>query len=566
MSTKSDPAEGPPPHHRSDEIGGGGRGWAIVAASSRDEAEHFAAGRGLHSPLIRSKAEVVADPVGFRRELRARHIHALAVHSRAWKRQRSSQFFEVALALAPVSRRLIVDGESGTEYELDGRQLALALLRAPAEALQGLGMVAREVAAFNAASRTSPARDRASRKRDPGAVVAIWHGLQVGDVGGAATHIAGILSGFRSLGLRIGLVTTEPPPSQLAPVLDELVVASALPRGARLTTDTEELTMNRPLGQAALSLARQFGPSLIYQRHRNFCWSGAWVAREARAPLVLEWNNSELWVRETYSQGRRSERLLTPVLDQMERYMLQVADITAAVSGPAADMALAAGADPDRVVVVPNGVNVQEIMHVADEAGTTNPRQEPLIGWVGAFCQWHGTEVLVRSLRLLSPSVRLLLIGDGERRPACESIARELGISDRVELTGVLPHGEAIRRLAQCDVLVSPHVEIPNQRFFGSPTKLFEYMAIGRPIVASRLEQLGEVLEDGVTARLVPPGDERQLALAIEHVLSLPDRGQALGLAARLEADRHSWDQRARLIFDRLRLSPGVVTTASSST
>ena len=125
-----------------------------------------------------------------------------------------------------------------------------------------------------------------------------------------------------------------------------------------------------------------------------------------------------------------------------------------------------------------------------------------------------------------------------------------------------MPHDEAIRRLAECDVLVSPHVEIPNQRFFGSPTKLFEYMAIGRPIVASRLEQLGDVLEDGATARLVTPGDERELALAIDQVLGSPDRGQALGRAARREAERHTWDRRARAIMDRLDLAAPVTPAA----
>jgi glycosyltransferase involved in cell wall biosynthesis len=351
-------------------------------------------------------------------------------------------------------------------------------------------------------------------------------------------------------------VTTEPAPAQLEPIVDDVQVAS-LPQGARLSTDIEELTLNRPIRDATASLLQRLGPAFVYQRHRQFLWAGARVARNLGAPLVLEWNNSEFWVREHYPNGRRTERLLNPIADQMERYMLRVADLTAAVSQPAAEMALRAGAHPDRVIVVPNGVNVTEIGSLADDAGRPNPAGEALIGWVGAFCQWHGTEVLVRSLEHLPPTARLLLIGDGERRAACEAIAREIGVSDRVELPGAMAHDQAIQRLGQCDVLVSPHVEIPGHRFFGSPTKLFEYMAIGRPIVASRLEQLGEVLEDGTTARLVAPGDDRQLALAIAQVLSLPDRGRALGLAARRAAHCHSWDERARSIFDRMSSPPG---------
>jgi glycosyltransferase involved in cell wall biosynthesis len=563
MSLKTDLGEAFPVNHGVNQSGNGNVRWAVIAATSHEEAERYLAGRGLSASVMRSKSEVAADPLGFWRELRRRGIDVLAVHSRAWKRQRSSKFFEAVLALAPVNRRLIADGESQTEYELSGRQLALRLSLAPVEVSQGLGMVAREIAAFKVASRRPRKQEGVSRSRDLGAVVAIWHGLQTREVGGEVTHIAGILSGFRTLGLRIGLVTTEPPPPQLASILDDVEVVPPLPPGARLTTDAEELTMNRLLEKGALSLVRKLGPSLIYQRHRQFLWAGERVARMANAPLVLEWNNSEVWVRETYGTGRRLGRLLNPIVEDAERFMLQMADLTVAVSSLAADMALAEGADPARVAVIPNGVNVEEIVRLAEDTGGPAPGQQPLIGWVGAFGEWHGTEVLVRSLPFLRPTARLLLIGDGVRRAACESLASDLGVSDRIELTGTMPHDEAIRRLAQCDVLASPHVETSNHRFFGSPTKLFEYLAIGRPIVASRLEQLGEVLEDGVTARLVEPGDERQLALAIEQVLASPDRGQALGLAARREAERHSWDRRARLIFDRVQLVPGAATTAS---
>jgi glycosyltransferase involved in cell wall biosynthesis len=125
---------------------------------------------------------------------------------------------------------------------------------------------------------------------------------------------------------------------------------------------------------------------------------------------------------------------------------------------------------------------------------------------------------------------------------------------ERIEWTGELPHAEAIRRLSECDVLVSPHVPPDGgQPFFGSPTKLFEYMAIGRPIVASALEQLAEVLRDGQTARLVTPGDPTELADGIRGVLEDPDHALRLAAAARSEAEAlHTWDARATTILERL--------------
>jgi glycosyltransferase involved in cell wall biosynthesis len=82
-------------------------------------------------------------------------------------------------------------------------------------------------------------------------------------------------------------------------------------------------------------------------------------------------------------------------------------------------------------------------------------------------------------------------------------------------------------------------------------------MALGRPIVASRLAQIGEILEDGATARLVTPADVTDLANGILAVLSSPDRGSHLGDAARLEAlAHHTWDHRAETVLDRLAKLP----------
>jgi glycosyltransferase involved in cell wall biosynthesis len=133
------------------------------------------------------------------------------------------------------------------------------------------------------------------------------------------------------------------------------------------------------------------------------------------------------------------------------------------------------------------------------------------------------------------------------------ALARDLRVEDRIEWTGMLPHNDAVARISACDVLVSPHVPSGDRAFFGSPTKLFEFMAMGRPIVASELEQIGDVLEDGRTARLVRPGDVEDLVRGIRDVLARPDRGYSLGVAARDEVKaRHTWDHRARQLVARL--------------
>ena len=156
----------------------------------------------------------------------------------------------------------------------------------------------------------------------------------------------------------------------------------------------------------------------------------------------------------------------------------------------------------------------------------------------------------IKALALLPSHVRLRMIGEGSGLEACRRLAQSAGVDNRIEWTGSLPHEEALRRLADCAVLLSPHVHTLDGEFFGSPTKLFEYMALGRPIVASRLAQIAEVLEDGRTARLVAPGNPSELANGILSVLALPDRGEAMACAAREDAKlKHRWEHRAQAIL-----------------
>lgn len=227
-------------------------------------------------------------------------------------------------------------------------------------------------------------------------------------------------------------------------------------------------------------------------------------------------------------------------------------------------MAARAGAAAEKLLILPNGVDIGYVDRcvngTANRAGSvpSDPRARRVLGWAGTFGGWHGAAMIVRAMSLLPADVQLLMIGDGAERRACEALATDLGVAERIEWAGSLPRPEALRRLASCDLLVSPHVPLENgEPFFGSPTKLFEYMALGRPIVASRLAQIGEILEDGVTARLVTPGDVNDLANGIVAVLSSPDRGSHLGDAARLEAlAHHTWDHRAETVLDRLAKLP----------
>jgi glycosyltransferase involved in cell wall biosynthesis len=121
-------------------------------------------------------------------------------------------------------------------------------------------------------------------------------------------------------------------------------------------------------------------------------------------------------------------------------------------------------------------------------------------------------------------------------------------------------HNRVPGLLDACDILVAPHVPLADgSEFFGSPTKIFEYMAMGKGIVASRLGQIGEVLVDGETALLVEPGDVEELKEAILSLVQDKSLREALGMRVRAVAEReHTWTHNAQRVLDEYKSLTGL--------
>jgi glycosyltransferase involved in cell wall biosynthesis len=155
--------------------------------------------------------------------------------------------------------------------------------------------------------------------------------------------------------------------------------------------------------------------------------------------------------------------------------------------------------------------------------------------------------VLVRAIAA-TPRLRLTLIGG---HPGEADLGRvtdligALGIHDRVTITGLRPWREVAEHLRAADVLVLPNPAAAISERYASPLKLFEYLAAGRPIVASDLPAVREIVEPGVSALLVPPGDPAALAVALQRIADDPGLAASLAAGARRLAPGYTWDRRA---------------------
>jgi glycosyltransferase involved in cell wall biosynthesis len=146
------------------------------------------------------------------------------------------------------------------------------------------------------------------------------------------------------------------------------------------------------------------------------------------------------------------------------------------------------------------------------------------------------------------------MIGDGALRLELQNKARDAGIGEYFVFTGLISHSEAPPHLAACDILVSPHLGFADgTKFFGSPTKLFEYMAMGKPIIASNLEQIGKIIVDGVNGLWMTPGNAAELAGKIAILAADRKLRKQLGEAARIDcAEKYTWEANVKKVVEEL--------------
>jgi glycosyltransferase involved in cell wall biosynthesis len=371
-----------------------------------------------------------------------------------------------------------------------------------------------------------------------------WLGAQVG---GAATHTSGVINGLLDNGLDVEVLAVERPLQTERARYVEVPPRHVLHLVRGFTyTDYSELMLEAADGRRA---------DFVYQRYQLGSYAGLELARRLNVPLVLEFNGSEIWVERHWGSGQLR---LSALLERLELHNLLEASLVVVVSEPLRRYVLTQGVPGERVLVDPNGVDVESLERYRRDPPETWRRrvglpQAPTVGFIGTFGLWHGVKLLPALIEAV-PRAHWILVGDGDLMPEVRAEIEARGVSDRTLLTGVLEHERALEMLACADVCVSPHVPNPDGTpFFGSPTKLFEYMGLAKPIVASDLDQIGEAIEDGRSGLLTPPGDVEAVAAAVRRLLEDEELCLRLGAGALERAStEYTWRAHARRILDAL--------------
>jgi glycosyltransferase involved in cell wall biosynthesis len=375
--------------------------------------------------------------------------------------------------------------------------------------------------------------------------------------GGSLGHIAGVLNHLDGFAGKPIFLSTDIIPT----AKKDLETYIILPK--KEFWDFKELPsiyFNEIFEQTAQKYLKNKKVSFIYQRYsvNNYC--GLKLARLYNVPFILEYNGSEIWMSRHWGKALKYEKLT----EQIELLNLRFADTVVVVSQAMKDELIVRGIDEGKILVNPNGVDPDRYSPDVDGSRIRNQYHldgKIVIGFIGTFGKWHGAEILAESFGNLLQKypkyqgrIKLLMIGDGITMPLVKENIDKFEIKESCVLTGLIPQEEGPKYLAACDVLVASHKPNPDGTpFFGSPTKVFEYMAMGKGIVASDLNQIGEVLKHDDTAWLVKPGDVESLMYGLKILIDDEHLRNRLGKAARQEVvSKYTWKEHTRKIIEKL--------------
>jgi len=290
-----------------------------------------------------------------------------------------------------------------------------------------------------------------------------------------------------------------------------------------------------PLVRTALSVADGRDVRIVADLHEN--WPEA----------VRQYRRTDGWRRYLREPTYLASTAALPVwrLKRLERDCVRRADHVVTVAEEAKTHYVEdCGAEPQEVTVVSNAVSLDQFR--TDDVRQADVAGEFVVSYVGTLGGKHrGLETVVRAMAAVlreAPGAHLLVVGPGRAyRQTLEDCARELGIADRVTFTGWVDFEAVPRYIAASDICLVPHAATPHTETT-VPHKLFQYMALGKPVVVTDVAPLKRVVEETECGIVVPAGDVTGMAEALLSVYDNPDTAAEMGDHGRRAVhDRYNW-------------------------
>jgi glycosyltransferase involved in cell wall biosynthesis len=368
---------------------------------------------------------------------------------------------------------------------------------------------------------------------------------------GQYVHIEEMIAALRELGHEV-IVVSPPSTEGVAFGSDAGLVAWMKRHVPKLIYELLELSYSLIAYRRLVQAVRMHHPDCLYERYNLFLPAGIWLKKKFKLPMLLEVNSP------IFEERSRFDGVALKWLAHWTQiYTWHGADYVLPVTKVLGDMLAATGIPRQQIVNIPNAINIRNF------DGATSARAAKLalglqghlvLGFTGFLRDWHGLDKVIDLISQdSSTSLRhLLIVGDGPARAALEEQAKSLGISNRVTFTGIVPRDMVAQYVATFDIALQPAVVA-----YASPLKLFEYLALGKAIVAPAQANIMEILADGDNALLFDPLKSNGLAIAIDRLSNDPELRLKIGARAHqtISDKQLTWNENAKHVvqlFDEL--------------
>lgn len=364
---------------------------------------------------------------------------------------------------------------------------------------------------------------------------------------GPRAHVLGVLRAFERLGWEVKpyIVGDRVPLAWLSQEVEHTLHRSYL---RRLVADWVRLGMGVANGLQAL---RELMPvDWVYERFAAFQGLGWWFQREG-VPWIVETNG--LLYREAAHD--RPSITLSCIERCVEQWVYRTADVVVCVTESLKSLLISDfNLQEDKILIVPNGVDISRF----DPASVQpiNTFLHPIIGFVGTLFSWQGLDVLIRAIaELRSENViyTLVIVGDGPMSSEWEQLARSLGVLDSVHFVGRVSWDRVPDYIACFDLGYSGQLPLAVGEMYHSPLKLYEYMAMGKPVIASAFADAKQLIREGETGYLFEPGSVEDLKRALRRAYAERETWHKMGQTARGEiVAKHTWEARVSEMISKI--------------
>ncbi|WP_430494465.1 glycosyltransferase family 4 protein [Rossellomorea marisflavi] len=288
---------------------------------------------------------------------------------------------------------------------------------------------------------------------------------------------------------------------------------------------------------------------VVYERN-SLLQSIGWLFKKNGTPWIMESNG--IFFEE--AKYERNSLVLTKLARKIELHGYRKSDYVVCISETLKNLIVEkSGINPQKVLVIPNGVDteffnpsIHKPIKIFDKGIT--------IGFVGSVIEWQGLDILINSVAKLKSQgimVKVCIVGDGPALQDLISLSKALDIESQVSFVGRVGFSQIPSYILGFDLGFSGQVNMKKSKMYHSPLKLYEYMSMGIPVLATSFDDAKSTIRNGYNGYLVNPGDEQSLITGLKNSIMNIDNLKLNSEKSRSEiVNNHSWESKMKKVID----------------